>query len=111
MSEGLTEAMKLNIKDSLERIMFLHKQMKAAMDYAPIRYVEGFTGEQIQIFGNESFENIRETYEVSEQAVVSEYWNGELHKHFPLNGFKICVVLNKWQDGFIPPKEGDTNAD
>lgn len=109
----MTEAMRLNIKDSVERVMFLHKQMKGAMEYASVEFVEGLLGRTIQLYSNKSFEDVREAYEVSELAVKTEYYKGRnsLHKCFMLDGFEISVVLDEHDDGYIPPKEGDTNAD
>ena len=106
----MTDAMRLNVKDSIERVMFLHKQLKAAFEFSPLDYVEGFTGTQIQIYDNESFENIREAYEISELAVKVEYWeSGTMHKSFKLDGFIICVVIDKDEDGYIP-QEGSNNG-
>lgn len=107
----MTEVMRMNIQDSIERVMFLHTQLKATMDYSTLNYVEGQTGYSIQLYDNESFENVREAYEVSELAVKTNYYpdGNSLNKRFKLNGFEICVVLNEGEEGFI--HEGRSNED
>lgn len=103
----MTEVMRLNIKDSIERVMFLHTQLRAALDYSPVNFVVGYTGEHIQVYGNDSFEQIREAYEVSELAVKVEYFQGGMHKRFPIDGFTICVVLEKGDEGYIPEEKSN----
>lgn len=107
----MTEAMRLNIQDSVERVMFLQKQIIAAMEASSVEFVEGLIGCSIQMFTNESFENVREAYEVSELAVKTKYYQeiNSLHKSFPLNGFEISVVLDEGEDGYIP-QEGSKNG-
>lgn len=109
----MTGSEMLNIRDSVERMMYLGTQVRICDEFAPIEYCTGTIDNTIHLYKNESFEKVREAYSVPADKVEYEYSdeNTVLRKSFAINSrYKALVILDSRDEGFEPKEDTDGNS-
>ena len=101
----------LNVRDSLERIMYLRTQLRTAIDFAPIHYIDTSVT-TIMIANHKDFVMACRAYDIQQEEIMYEYhFDGDMDESFRIRDFKIHALLAPDEEGYIPQKEGDVDAD
>lgn len=101
----------LNVRDSLERIMYLRTQLRTAIDFAPIHYIDTSVT-TIMIANHKDFVMACRAYDIQQEEIMYEYhFDGDMDESFRIRDFKIHALLAPEEEGYISQKEGDVDAD
>lgn len=104
----MSEKKKQKIRKSVAKMMRLSTEMCDCAEFAPLHFSLGNTGQTIQMYDNESFEKVREAYEIPEEEVRKSWGDGVMHKYATLNStYELSVVLWKTEDGYESRGEED----
>ena len=108
----MTDLEKMVVRRNIYDVLCLTAQLKAVYEYAPIKYCSGATT-LVQIHKNESFEKVREAFDIKEEDVQKSWFaSGNLNKTIIIDGRAIEIVLDPYDEGYeMPPKkENEANA-
>lgn len=98
----MTDAMRLNIEDSVERLVFLNNQMSAARQFAAFQ-VLGEADTHILLHDWAVFQEIRSIYGVTEMEIIdkrNEDPSG-IRYTFYVKGLKFAYIALKGDDGYV----------
>ena len=101
----------LNVRDAIERVMYLQTQLMVTMEFSPIKFCEG-TPKRIHIFGHESFVEACKAYQISERNIKRAYHgDGDMCEYFNVRDFEIFALIAPDEEGYVAKKGRKKNAD
>ena len=101
----------LNVRDTLERIMYLQTQLRVQMEFSPkpLQFCEG-TPRKIHLYGHESFVEACQAYQIEDKDVKRDYhYDGDMCEYFNVRDFEIFALLSPDEEGYIPKETEDAN--
>ena len=98
----MTNAMRLNIEDSVERLVYINDQMKAARQFAAFQ-VLGEADTHVLLSDWEVFQEIRSIYGVTEMEIIDKRKEepSGMGYSFYVKGLKFSYVAMKGEDGYV----------
>lgn len=97
----MTEAMRLNIEDSVERMVFLNNQMKGAQNFAPFKLLP--RGYSVLIDDWDAFQEIRSIYGLTDMEIQDKR-NDEIPSMrytIDVKGLNFSYIALKGDDGYV----------
>lgn len=97
----MTEAMRLNIEDSVERMVFLNNQMKGAQNFAPFKLLP--RGYSILINDWDAFQEIRSIYGLTEMEIQDSRNDDIPHMRYTIDvkGLNFTYIAMKGDGGYV----------
>ena len=108
----MTDMQKLNVKDFMDRIIYLHAQATVCREFAPVKLIPFETVVHLTSFAD--FAAIQDIYKVDDYAIeikdLREDSCPSVHYEFNLRGVRVLYVALEGKDGFDLPKKESANA-
>lgn len=98
----MTGAMRLNIEDSVERLVFLNDQMKAARQYAAFT-VLGEADTHVLLHDWNVFQEIRSIYGITEMEITDKRNEEDpaVRYEIDVKGLKFTYIAMKGDEGYV----------
>lgn len=90
----------LNIRDGLERLMYLRTQERVTIEFSPLEF-SGIEGSRIiALYGKDSFEKAMKAYQITDADVLVEDTDAEdwIRKSFRVRDFQITCHMRREDD-------------
>lgn len=90
----------LNIRDGLERLMYLRTQERVTIEFSPLEF-SGIEGSRIiALYGRDSFEKAMKAYQMTDADVLVEDTDAEdwIRKSFRVRDFQIVSHMRREDD-------------
>jgi len=101
----------LNVRDTLERVMYLQTQLRVTMEFSPLKFCEG-TPTRIHLYGRDSFKEACEAYQISDRDIKRAYHDdGDMVEYFRVRDFEIFALIAPDEEGYVAKKGRKKNAD
>ena len=90
----------LNIRDSLERLIYLKTQERITVEFSPLDF-SGLEGSRIiALYGKDSFEKAMKAYQMTDADILVEDTDAEdwIRKSFKVRDFQITCHMRREDD-------------
>lgn len=101
----------LNVRDTLERVMYLQTQLRVTMEFSPrpLQFCEG-TPTKVHLYGHDAFKEACQAYQVEDKDIHRDYhYDGDMVEYFRVRDFEIFALISPDENGYIP--KGDADVD
>ena len=107
----MTDLQKLNVRDFLDRLIYLTAQINAARKFSPVRLLGDYSETKVHIDDFDDFKEVLKLYKIDDSEINITYANTTTPMtiytvHF--RGLHITYCAFEHEKGFIP-QEGEDN--